>query len=401
MRADKGDKKAARLLATIDEPHSFFATTQLYYTFIAFFSGAYAANSFTEPLANLTLGLGLPVSADVVETAAFVIVTAVLTYVTLIIGELVPKRIAMRYAIPYSLRILPVLNVLSILAVPFVKALSASAKLLLNLLGIMGDNPEDVITKEEISMMVESSSEHGHIPEIEQDMIENIFTIDTLTAGDICTHRLDVVALPLDADRKTVLDMLAGEYYTRMPIYIDSLDNVFGILYTKDVLRYMATTPDLSGFDIKTLMREVHFVSLSKKIDELFQEMRKDRSNMVVVIDEYGGTMGIVTIEDLVEIIVGNIQDEYDTHELPDIVAIGEHSFRIQGITDLETVQDHFDVSLPIGDYDTLNGFLVGQLGYIPLEGEKPEVTFNGLIFKVETLKEKRIETVIVKKGGE
>ena len=398
MLAEAGDKKAAKLLATIDEPHSFFATTQLYITFIAFFSGAYAASSFTEPLVNWSLRVGLPLSANVVEPLMFILITAVLTYITLIFGELVPKRVAMQYSIPYILRTLPVLNVLTILALPVIKLLSVSAKLVLKLIGFKDGQPKEGITKDEIRMMVEYGSEHGDIAESEHGMIENVFGFDKLTAGDICTHRLDVVALPLDADFKTVADVWTVENYTRVPVYETNLDNICGFLQIKDVLHYMIANPDLSGFDIKTLLREAYFVPISKKADELFQEMRKENAQMTVVIDEYGGTMGVITLEDLVEKIVGSIQDEYDYDELPDITPISEDAFRIQGTTSLETVQDHFDVPLPTDEYDTLSGFLVGQLGYIPSENEKPEITFNGLLFNVEKIQKKRIATVRVTK---
>ncbi|MCL2698909.1 MAG: hemolysin family protein [Defluviitaleaceae bacterium] len=403
MRADKGDKKAARLLETIDEPHNFFATTQLYITFIAFFSGAYAAASFAEPLAYFTLSAGLPVSEGMTEALTFILVTAVLTYVSLIIGELVPKRLAMRYAIPYSIMVLPFLNVLSIIAMPIVKLLSASAKLVLKLIRFKDDSSEDDITKEDIRLMVESGSEHGSIAESEQGMIENIFKLDKFTAGDICTYRLDVAALPLGADFKTVIDMLTGENYTRIPIYEDTLDNICGILHSKDVLHYITTNPDISGFNIKMLLRDAYFVPHSKKSDELFQEMRKERVYMAVVIDEYGGTMGIVTIEDLVEKIVGSIQDEYDLDELPDIVPVNEdeNSFRIQGTADLEEVQNRLDVPLPIDEYETLSGFLVGQLGYIPDGDETPEITFGNLFFKIESVQDKRIAVALVTKTAE
>ena len=401
MSADKGEKKAQRLLSTIDKPHRFFATTQLYYTFIAFFSGAYAANAFTEPLANLAVRVGLPVTPYMVEPVAFIVVTALLTYFSLILGELVPKRIAMRYAIPYALRILPFLHVLSLIALPFVKLLSASAKFVLKLLRFKDDNPEAIITKEEISQMVESSSEQGHIAESAHGMIQNIFNIDQLTAGEICTHRLDIVALPLDADFKTVVDLLTGKYYSRVPIYEESLDNIRGFLHSKDVFNYMVANPDHSNFEIKTLMRKAHFVPISKKADELFQEMRKERTNLVVVIDEYGGTLGIVTLEDVFEKIVGSIQDEYDVDELPEIIPIGDEEFKIQGTTALAAVQTHFDIPLPVDEHDTLSGFLVGQLGYIPAEDEKPEVTYKGLHFKAVTIQEKRIAEVTVKRYNE
>ena len=395
MLQEAGNPKAARLLAAIDEPSSFFATTQLYITFIAFFSGAYAVNVFAEPLQNWLYRVGLPFSEGVIEMVVFVVVTAVLTYVALIIGELVPKRIAMQYAIPFSLRALTFLKVLSILALPFVKLLSLSANFVLKLLGVKDKNPED-ITKEEIRLMVESGGEHGHIHENEQDMIVNVFEFDKRTAADICTHRLDVVALPMDADFQTVVDVLTEHNYTRVPVYEESIDNICGILHAKDVLYYMAKNPDTSNFDMRALLREPYFVPFSKKTDELFQEMREERVYIVVVIDEYGGTMGIVTMADLVEKIMGSIQDEYDVEEAPEIVALGEGAFEIQGSTDLELVQAHFDVDLPVEEYDTLSGFLVGQLGYIPGEDEQPEVVFEGLRFQVESVQEKRIAKVRV-----
>jgi len=387
IQAEAGDKKSVRLLKAMDELGSLFATTQLYITFIAFFSGAFAANSFTDPLVAVT---GLP------EAVVFIAITALLTYFTLIFGELVPKRIALQFAIPFALRAVILLRALSILALPFVKLLSATAKGVLWLIGIRGDKPEEDVTKEEIRLMVESGSEHGHIAESEQGMIENIFTFDTLTAADICTHRLDVIALSLDADFQGVIEMLTVEQYSRLPVYEGDLDHICGILHLKDVMHYMANHPDTSGFDLGALLREPYFVPSSKKSGELFQEMRRERAYMAVVIDEYGGTMGIVTMEDLVEEIVGSIQDEYDTDEPPDIVPLDENSFRVQGGAYLEAVGNYFDVELPLEEYDTLSGFLVGELGYIPAEDERPEVRFDGLRFRIEGIQEKRVTTVAV-----
>ncbi|MCL2827345.1 MAG: hemolysin family protein [Oscillospiraceae bacterium] len=398
LLAESGDQKAARLLAVMDEPNSFFATTQLYITFIAFFSGAFAANAFTGPLLAWIGRVGLPLSSYAAEPVVFMVITALLTYFTLIFGELVPKRIALQHAIPFALRAIYLLRVLSILALPFVKFLSFSAKLVLRLIGIRGEKPEEDVTKEDIRLMVESGSEHGHIAESEQGMIENIFTFDTLTAAEICTHRIDVIALPIDADFETVIALLTDENYTRVPVYEESLDHIQGILHFKDVMHYMASHPDGADFDLKPLLREPYFVPSSKKIGELFQEMQKERTYMAVVIDEYGGTLGIVTMEDLVEEIVGGIQDEYDTDEVPDIVPLDENTFEIQGGTYLETVGDFFEVELPLGEYDTLSGFLVGQLGYIPTEDEKPEVVFEGLAFQIEHIQEKRVVTAKVTK---
>ena len=399
MLQEAGDKRAKRLLSTIDEPNNFFATTQLYITFIAFFSGAYAASSFTDPLLGLLMRMNFYLSETAVEALVFVIVTALLTYVALIFGELVPKRLAMQYALPFALRALLVISILSIIAFPFVKILSASSKLVLKIIGIKDDSPEEDVTKEEIRLMVETSSEGGNIAESEQGMIENIFEFDKLTAEDVCRHRIDVIALPIDSDFKTVTDILTKENYTRVPVYEESLDNIIGILNSKDVLNYVLTNSKKSEFDLKDLLREAYFAPSSKRADELFQEMREEHIYMAVVVDEYGGTMGIVTMEDLVELIVGSIHDEYDEDELPDITDHGEDSYKIQGSTDLETVQDHLEIELPIEEYDTMSGFLVGELGYIPAEDENPEVTYNGIIFRIESVHEKRITEVTVTKG--
>lgn len=394
LRAEAGDKRAVRLLAALDKPGRFFATTQLYITFIALFSGAWAADAFTEPLLAWLVRIGVPLSASVLEPLVFFGITAALTYVSLIFGELVPKRIAIQFALPFALRTMGLLHVLSVIAFPFVKLLSATAALVLRLFGIRGDNLQEEMTKEEIRLMVASGGEQGSIDESEQDMIENVFAFNQIAAADICTHRLDVIALPINADFDTIIHTLTEQNYTRIPIYEENLDNICGILHMKDVMHYMAKSPDTTTFDVQTLQREPYFVPLSKKADELLGEMRAERVYMAVVIDEYGGTMGIVTVEDIVEHIMGSIQDEYDTDEQPDIDPLDKQSARIQGAADLESVQDYFDVLLPTEQYDTLSGFLIGQLGYIPTDDDVPEVTFENLLFKVECIQEKRIASV-------
>jgi putative hemolysin len=248
--------------------------------------------------------------------------------------------------------------------------------------------------------MVGAGNEHGHIDKSEQNMIENIFVFDTLTAADVCTYRLDVVALPLDADYQAVLNVLT-ENYSRIPVYEESLDNVKGILHAKDVMHYMVNNTDTTAFHLESLLREPYFVPLSKKASTLFQEMRKRQAYIAIVIDEYGGTMGIVTMEDLVEEIVGSIQDEYDTDEQPDIISLGDDVFRIQGTAFLEVVQDFFDVSLPIDEHETLSGFLVHLLGYIPEDDERPKIVFDGLEFDIEVVQEKRIAEVLVMRSAE
>ena len=397
--AENGDKSAKRLFAAIENPGKFFATTQLYITFIAYFMGAFAANLFTDPLLNLAINAGLPFSEGVAEFAIFIFITLFLTYITLVFGELVPKRIAMQYAMPFALKAIYFLNFLSVVGLPFVKALSVSSSLVLRLIGIKDKKAVgEIITREDIRIMVESSGEHGHIAENEQGMIENVFDFDKLTADDVCTHRINVVALSIDATFDQVTEVFIEKQYSRLPVYEETLDNVIGILHLKDVVPYLAQK-NKGEFSLRSLLREPYFVLSSKRTDELLQELRQKMICMAVVVDEYGGMTGIVTTDDLVEPIMGSIKDEYDEEDAPEIVEIDENNFKIRGSASLAAVRNFLEISLPTDDYETLSGFLVGLLGYIPQEGETPQVIFENFTFKVESIREKRVVAVTVTRG--
>jgi putative hemolysin len=397
MRSDAGDKRAKKLLDAIDDPTSFFATTQLYITFIAFFSGAYAASSFTDPLVANILGLGIPVSKAVVEPVVFIFITSLLTYFSLIFGELIPKRLALRNSLSFALATIGFLNILSKIALPFVKLLSISANFILGIFGLkIKSSDEEGITKEEIREMVMAGSESGSIAEREHDMLSNVLKLKERTVTDACVHRLDVVALPVESSFDDIVDVLANKKYSRIPIYEESIDKIIGILHMKDMMKYMVDNHDRSAFDIRVLLREPYFVPAIKKTDELLREMQESHQHMAGIIDEYGGMMGIVTAEDLIEEIVGSIKDEYDADEPQEILQIDANTYIIQGMTGLEKVRNHFGVDLPTDEYDTLNGFLIGQMGRIPIDGEKPELEYNGLLFKGKNVQEKRIATVTV-----
>ncbi|MCL2874243.1 MAG: hemolysin family protein [Defluviitaleaceae bacterium] len=396
MKAESGDKKAKRLLVTLENPTGFFAVTQLYITFIALFSGAYAASAFTDPIIEWVMRFELPVSAAIAEPVVFVLVTVALTYFSLVFGELVPKHIALRNSTTVALATIGFFNVLSKIVLPFVNLLSVSANLLLKLLGIKDDGHEDEVTKDDLRMMLQSGSEHGSIAESEHNILSNVLELDDKTVKDVCVHRIDVVGIPVDADFNEILDVLVNEQYSRIPVYEESVDRIIGILHMKDVMKYMVENPDTTGFDIKHLLREPYFASSFKKTNELLIEMQKKRVYMAIVVDEYGGVMGIVTIEDLVEEIVGSILDEHDTDEPSDILSTDDNVFVIQGTTDCEKVKNYFGTDLPVDEYDTLSGFLIGQLKRIPSEDEKPEIRYGNLLFKVESVQEKRIAKVVV-----
>jgi len=396
MLAESGDKKAVRLLATLENPTGFFAVTQLYITFIALFLGAYAAGAFTDPIINWALNLGLSVSPAIAEPVAFVFVTIALTYFSLVFGELVPKHIALRNSTKVALSTIGFFTVLSKIVLPFVNLLSVSANLLLRIIGFKDDSHEDEVTKDDVRMLLKSGSEHGNIAESEHNILTNVLKLDDKTVEDICVHRIDVVGISLSANFDEILNLFVNEQYSRVPVYDGDIDHIVGVLHMKDVMKFIVENPKRLAFDIKDFLRELYFTSALKKANELLVEMQKKRLYMAAVIDEYGGTIGIVTIEDLVEEIVGSILDEHDADEPSDILPAADNLFVIQGTTDCEKVKNYFGTDFPADEYETLSGFLIGQLNRIPDEGERPEIRYKNLLFKVDSVKEKRIAKVVV-----
>ncbi len=398
LKADQGDKSAKVLLKAIEDPSKFLATIQIGISLTGLFSGAYAANTFTDPLVNFLLRIQPWLSREVLAPVIFFLITLILSYFILVFGELVPKRLGMAKPMGLANSSIRVLNVLAAVVKPFVMVLSFSTDFVLRLVGIDDKVSQDDVTEEEIRMLVESGSEHGSIAELEHDMINNIFEFDNMTAEDICIHRVDVTALPVDAEEDELIELLTEGRYSRIPIYEESIDDILGILHVKDVMKHLVQHGRLEDLDIRSLLREPFFVPFSRKADELFHDMQRTRVHMAIVIDEYGGTLGVITMEDLVEEIMGNIFDEHDAIEMPDITQVDETHFVINGATELEVVEEYFGVNLPTEDYDTLSGFLIGELGHIPSETEKPELSLYGLHFKVESVQEKRIASISVSK---
>jgi putative hemolysin len=258
------------------------------------------------------------------------------------------------------------------------------------LFGIDPAAEEEMVTEEEIRMLVDVGEEKGAIDENEREMINNIFEFDNKEVCDIMTHRTEIVGIPITASIKEIMDIVKEAKFTRYPVYEENIDDIIGILNIKD---FIQLTEDRNDFCLKNIIRQPYFVPSSKKADELFRELQSTKTHMAVVIDEYGGTAGIVTIEDLLEEIVGNIFDEYDEEE-KEFEKLDENTFIISGVTSLDRVTEVLDVDLPVDDYDTLSGFIIGQLGRIPEEGETPEVEFEEIVFKVEKVEEKRIARV-------
>lgn len=397
LMADGGHKKAKLVQTLLNEPSRFLATIQIGITLAGFLASAFAAGSFAGRLAEFLYNLGMPLDQATLETISTVIITLVLSYFTLVLGELVPKRLALQKAEEISFFAVTPLTLLSKITAPFVKFLTLSTNLMVRLFGLDPNADEEDVTEEEIRMMVDVGQEKGTIQETEKEMINNIFEFDNKTVSDIMTHRTNIVAIPVEMSLKETLHIANVEKYTRLPVYDDNIDNIIGILHVKDLFQFIENG-DREAFNLREMVREPYYVLESIKIDQLFRDMQKNNTHLAIVIDEYGGTDGIVTIEDLIEEIVGNIFDEYDEPELDisEIEEIDEFHYVMAGTTNLYEVEDILEVDLPIQEYDTLSGFMIGQLGYIPGVDERPAIEYKNIIFAVEEMNDRRIVKVKV-----
>lgn len=394
--AEEGDKKAIQINNLLKEPSKFLATIQIGITLAGFLASAFAADTFAGKLVDLIKSTGATISEVWLRNISVIVITIILSYVTLVFGELVPKRIAMKKAESIAEFVAGPINLLSLITSPFVKLLTLSTNFFVKLFGIDPYEEDDIITEEEIRMMIDMGEEKGTIDYIEKEMLNNVFEFDNKTVTDIMTHRTDIVAIPIEASLMEIIALINEEGFTRFPVYEDGIDNIVGVLHAKDIIKHIdVNQTNEANFEVENLIRHPYYVPSSKKTDELFRELQKNKVHMAIIIDEYGGTAGVVTMEDLIEEIVGNILDEYDEEER-NFEKQDENTFIINGTVNLDVVGDFFDVKLPIDDYETLSGFVIGQLGRIPQGGERPEIEYDELIFKVEEVEEKRIAKVKV-----
>ncbi|HHY82655.1 MAG TPA: HlyC/CorC family transporter [Clostridiales bacterium] len=397
IMAEEGNKKAVMVRNLLNEPSKFLSTIQVGITLAGFLSSAFASEAFADRLVEWLFSIGISMPAGVLKPAAVVLITLVLSYFTLVFGELVPKRLAMQNAEKLSLKVVGPLRVLAAVTSPIVKLLTVSTNFFVKVAGGNPNAETEEVTEEEIRMMIDVGEEKGSIDEIEKEFINNVFDFDDKVVADIMTHRTRVAAIPVDASLDEILELINSEKYTRIPVYDDTIDNIVGILHAKDILQFL-TNKNETAFDIHKLMRKPYFVPESKKLDDLFRELQVKKIHMVVVVDEYGGTAGIITVEDLLEEIVGNIFDEYDEEEQK-YEKLDDSTYIFDGSISLEQVAEIIGVTLPVEDYDTLSGYIIGQLGQIPDEGEKPVVEMDNLVFKVEEIDEKMISKIKVCKA--
>lgn len=388
--SEEGNKKAQLLLKLTEEPTKFLSTIQVGITLANFFSSASAATGISDDLAQALNRFHIPYSSQI----AFVLITVVLSYITLVFGELFPKRVALQKSEAMAMFSVKPILYFSKIALPFVKLLSASTNILVRIFGLDKDGLEEKVSKEEIRSLVEVGQENGVINETEKDMINSIFEFDDKLANEVMTPRTEVYLIDIDTPLNEYLDELIEERYSRIPVYEGDLDNIVGILYMKDFF-IEARKKGFENVDIRSIMRQPYFVPETKNIDELFKELQASKKHIAVLIDEYGGFSGIVSIEDLIEEVMGNIEDEYDDDE-PDINKIDNNTFIIDGRLPLDDFNDYFHVNIDSNDYDTISGFLIDILGRIPESTEEKSIEYENLIFKIEEVKEKRIEKIKV-----
>ncbi len=391
--AEDGNKKAKKIAKLTENSSRFLSMIQIGVTLAGFLTSASASTTFAEILTQKVMTEWPTLPEKIISGVSIVIITIITSYFSLVLGELVPKKIAMQASEKISFKIVGVLLFFSKIFSPLVKVLAVSTNAVVRLLGFNPHADEETVTEEEIRMMVDVGGEKGVIEDVQKEMINNIFEFDDLDAGDTMTHRTDMVAVEVNDSLQDVLDVSVENGYSRIPVYEDDQDNIIGIVYIKDLLEFVGK--ELPDKTLRDFMRKPLYVPESKVCGDLFKEMTEKRTQMAVVVDEYGGTAGIVTLEDIIEAIVGNIQDEYDDED-EEISKIDETTFTIDGVTNLEEVEELTGVEIPQGSYDTLAGFIIKNLGFLPQKGEIYEVIYENLKFTVLDVDERRIEKVRV-----
>ena len=396
--AEEGNKKAKQIVKLTENPNRFLSTIQIGVTLAGFLASASASQNFADLLVNALKHTAIVnvIPESVINGISVVLITIITSYFSLVWGELAPKRIAMQVPEKVSFKVVGILLFIAKITKPFVKVLSVSTNGVVRLFGFDPNADEENVTEEEIRMMVDVGGEKGVIEDSQKEMIDNIFEFDDLDAGDIMTHRTDMTAIEVSRSLEEVAELAIENGYSRIPVYEDDPDSIVGVLYAKDLLKYVGHNIP-ADLTISKVMRKALYVPETQSCGDLFKAMNDSHTQFAVVVDEYGGTAGIVTLEDVLESIVGNIQDEYDDED-EEIVQINETTFTIDGITDLDEVDELVGTKLPEGDYDTLGGFVISLLGYLPSESDpEPAVAeYDNLRFTVLNFEDRRIGEIKV-----
>lgn len=395
---EEGDKRAKRLLKMVETPSSFLSTIQIAITLAGLLGSAFAADSFAGYIVDgVYNGLGLTmIPVGVMNTIAMIITTLILSYFQLVFGELVPKRIAMQKSFQVACFTSRVVVAVATVMRPVIWLLSVSTNGMLKLLRLKVEAEEETVTEEEIRMMIDLGGQKGTIDQEEQEWIENVFRFDDISVREAMTRTADVEAFSLDATDEEIIHTIRETGLSRYPVYNEDINDIVGILNARDFLLERGAENPRS---LKELLRSAYFVPESIHADDLFQDMQTKKVHIAVVIDEYGQTAGIITIEDLLEEIVGNIYDEFDPAEKPEMERLEDNLWRVNGGVFIDDLAEELDMEIPEDeDYDTVGGMIFSCLHTIPADGSQFDVQINGLDIHVEKIEDRRIEEALIRK---
>lgn len=393
---EEGNKAAKIVDNFIEEPSKLLATIQVGITFAGFFASALSAKTLAVYLAEVLKKSNLAIISTYADSFSFIFITMLMAYITLVLGELVPKRMALQWSDKVALAVAKPILFLSKIAFPIVKLLTFSTNFIVKMFGGSAENNSSQITEEEIRLMINVGEERGIIRETETEMINSIFEFDDTVVKEVMTPRTDIAAININASLEEIMEVIVEEHFSRIPVYEDTIDNIVGLLYVKDLFGMMKYGKEFK-VSLKDIIRPAYFVPEYKKIDELFKEMQKSKTHIAIVIDEYGGTAGLITIEDLLEEIVGNIFDEYDDVVL-EYEQLDDNTYLINGMLSIDEVNDIMHTELPEDEleFDTISGMVLSLSGKMPEVGD--EVEFDGVQFRIEEVDDKRITKIRIKK---
>lgn len=394
--AADGNKKAKRLMKLTAKPAGFLATIQIAITLSGFLGSAFAADNFSEIIVDWLIGLGVSIKESTLDTIAVIVITIILSYLTLVFGELVPKRLAMKKAEQISLALSGLIYTVSKLFTPIVWFLTASTNTVLRLFRIDPNSEDEEISEEEIRMLVDMGSQKGIIDKYEQKMIVNVFDFDDKNAGEFSTHRKDILAINIDDDIEKWSDIITNSTHSMYPVYKNSIDNVVAVLDSKKFFRIGERTRSVIQ---KNALVQPVYVPETMKIDVLFDLMQKSHNHFAVVLDEYGGTVGIITMNDLLEQLVGDLDnDKAAADAQPDVVTLTDKSWKIKGSVSLDEVAELIKIDLPVDIYETLSGYIFGLYCTIPNDGTKFTVETDTLDIRVLDVKNHTVSSCIITK---
>lgn len=389
--AEDGNKKAKRLFKLTREPAKFLATIQVAITLSGFLGSAFAADNFSEPLVDWILSLGVGIPRATLDAVAVVLITLILSYFTLVFGELVPKRVAMKRSEQLALGISGLVSGISTVFKPIVWFLTVSTNAVLRLMGIDPNEADEEVNEEEILMMVDAGSEKGAIDEQERAFIKNVFEFDDLTAEEIAVHRTEVTILWMEDDMEQWEKTIHDSRHTLYPVCEESADNIVGILNAKDYFRLDNKSRESV---MAEAVKDAYFVPATIKADVLFRNMRQTRNSMAIILDEYGGVVGIVTLNDLIEQLVGELNEDAPEEQvsLPHIEQMDENTWTIIGNVELYDIEQALDVDIGLEEVDTFTGLVFNELGMVPSDGEQNiELKFKNLYIRITKVEDHQI----------